>query len=401
MKKYTLEEVVNTKREREFLNLPKTLYKGDRNWVCPLDNDILKVFNPKKNHLFEEGEAIRWVALDDKGRVVGRIAAFYNKRLADANEVPTGGCGFFECENSQEVANLLFDTSKEWLINHGMEAMDGPINFGDRSDWWGLLVQGYEFQPLYANNYNPTYYKELFENYGFQNYFNQHSYFRPVKLGDLNQAVYDKAKRLEENPGYRFEHISKNNLDKVAQDFRFIYNKAWALFSGVKPIDNEQVKSLMSNLKPIIDERLIHFAYFNDEPIGFYISLPDLNRTIGAFNGKLNLFNKLRLLFSLKFSKRSDRIFCLIFAVIPEFHGKGVESGLMNSFEREMESGSKYKTMELAWIGDFNPVMMRMIENYVRAKRHKMHTTYRLYFDPTKEFKRAPRMGVKKAAAKA
>ena len=191
MKKYTLEEVVDTKREIEFLNLPKRLYKGNRNWVCPLDNDILKAFNPKKNHLFNNGEAIRWIAIDSDGKVVGRIAAFYNRELAAANEVPTGGCGFFECENDPQIANLLFDYSKKWLSDHGMEAMDGPINFGDRADWWGLLVQGYEYQPLYANNYNPPYYKELFENYGFQNYFNQHSYFKNIKAGELNQAVYE------------------------------------------------------------------------------------------------------------------------------------------------------------------------------------------------------------------
>ncbi len=402
MKKYTLEEVVDTKREIEFLNLPKRLYKGNRNWVCPLDNDILKAFNPKKNHLFNNGEAIRWIAIDSDGKVVGRIAAFYNRELAAANEVPTGGCGFFECENDPQIANLLFDYSKKWLSDHGMEAMDGPINFGDRADWWGLLVQGYEYQPLYANNYNPPYYKELFENYGFQNYFNQHSYFKNIKAGELNQAVYDRAKRLEETPGYRFEHISKSNLDKVTQDFRFIYNKAWALFTGVKPIDSDQAKGLMRKLKPIIDERLMHFAYFNDQPIGFFIMVPDLNRAIEPFNGKLNWFNKLRLLYSLKFSKKLDRVFGVIFGVIPEFHGKGIESGLMNCFEKEMAKGDlKYKTLELAWVGDFNPVMMRMVESYVCAKRHKMHTTYRLLFDPTREFKRAPRMGLKSAVKKA
>ncbi len=401
MKKYTLEEVVDSKREREFLNLPKRIYKGNRNWVCPLDNDILKVFNPQKNHLFNNGEAIRWIAVDSEGKVVGRIAAFYNRELAAANELPTGGCGFFECENEPEIANMLFDASKEWLISHGLEAMDGPINFGDRADWWGLLVNGYEFQPLYANSYNPPYYKELFENYGFQNFFNQHSYFKNIKAGDLNQSVYDKAKRLESLPGYRIEHISKKNLDKVTEDFRFVYNKAWALFTGVKPIDSDQAKSLMKKLKPIIDERLMHFAFFNDEPIGFFIMAPDLNRAIGAYNGKLNWFNKLRLMYNLKFTNKLDRVFGIIFAVIPEFRGKGIEAGLMCSFEKEMAKESlKYKTLELAWVGDFNPVMMRMVESYVCAKRHKMHTTYRLLFDPTREFKRSPRMGLKNSATK-
>ena len=93
-----------------------------------------------------------------------------------------------------------------------------------------------------------------------------------------------------------------------------------------------------------------------------------------------------------------DRIFGMIFGVLPEYQGKGIESGLIRCMEKEIDKGtiSHYKTMEMAWIGDFNPVMMRMVESYVCASRHKIHTTYRYLFDRTKEFKRCPRLGIKK-----
>ena len=149
--KYTLQEVTSPQLAREFLNLPKRIYKGNRNWVCPLDEDIEKVFDPARNPLFGDGEAIRWLVRNRKNEVVGRIAAFYNREQAAIEEQPTGGCGFFEAINDQEVADLLFDAARMWLASRGMEAMDGPINFGPRDTWWGLLVEGYEFQPLYAN----------------------------------------------------------------------------------------------------------------------------------------------------------------------------------------------------------------------------------------------------------
>ncbi|MBO5850393.1 MAG: hypothetical protein J6Q47_03835, partial [Paludibacteraceae bacterium] len=122
-----------------------------------------------------------------------------------------------------------------------------------------------------------------------------------------------------------------------------------------------------------------------------------LNRIIGKFKGRLPLVNKLRLLLALKIH-RVDRILGMIFGVLPEFQGKGVESGLIRCMEKEIENGSLrgYKTMELAWIGDFNPVMMRMVESYVCAKRHKQHTTYRYLFDRTKPFKRCPRIAMQK-----
>lgn len=128
--KYTLQEVTTPALEREWLDFPKRIYKGNRNWVCPLDVDVLEVFNPSKNELFADGEAIRWVARDARGELVGRIAAFYNREKASIEEQPTGGCGFFESIDDQQVADMLFEASRMWLASRGMEAMDGPINFG-------------------------------------------------------------------------------------------------------------------------------------------------------------------------------------------------------------------------------------------------------------------------------
>ena len=399
MEKYTLEEVRTRRQAREFLSMARKLYKGNRNWVQPLDDDIEKVFDPARNRMFEGGEAIRWLLRNGQGDVVGRIAAFYNADQAAAEEQPTGGCGFFECINSQEAANMLFDAARDWLRSKGMEAMDGPINFGPRDEWWGCLVQGFELQPLYTNPYNLPYYKELFEGYGFQNYFNQYTYQRNMRVGEFNPTVYARVKRLEETPGYRFDHIDKRNLEQVADDFRLIYNKAWANFPGVRPMTREQAQSMMKAMKPIIDEKLIYFAYFNDEPVGFFIMVPDLNRVIGRFHGKLNLVNKLRLMAMLKFTHKADRVFAIIFGVTPEFHGRGIESGIMHEFERVVARGDiHYKTLELAWMGDFNPVMIRMVENYVCAHRNKTHVTYRYLFDRTREFHRCPRLGLKRNA---
>ena len=115
----------------------------------------------------------------------------------------------------------------------------------------------------------------------------------------------------------------------------------------------------------------------------------------GSFNGKFGWWNKLRLMWALKVAHKADRVLGLIFGVTPEFHGKGIEAGIIREFEKAVPK-LPYKSLELAWIGDFNPVMMRMVESYVCATKHKMHTTYRYLFDRTKEFHRCPRMGVKR-----
>ena len=399
MSNYILREVKCKSDERKWLYVDRSLYQGYENWVCPLDNDILAVFDPERNKKFQDGEAIRWYVEDTTtGKAIARIAAFYDHETANGYEQPTGGCGFFEAPNSQEVANMMFDAAREWLQERGMEAMDGPINFGARDMWWGLLVEGFEYQPLYGNPYNPPYYKELFENYGFQNYFNQNSYLWRVYEDDVNEVVLEKAKRVMSTPGYRYEDVNNISLEQAAENLRVIYNKAWALFTGVNPMTEEEAQKLMRSLKPIIDPNVIFFVYNESEPIGFFVMVPDLNRIIGKFNGKLGLWQKLRLMWDLKVRKASDRLFGIIFAITPEYQGKGLESGMMKHILDTYIRTDKnhYKDVEFAWIGDFNPVMNRMIERYVCARRHKMHTTYRYLFDRTKEFTRCPRVGFKK-----
>ncbi len=399
---YRLQKVVDAPSRKEFLEFSKRLYQGCEQWVCPIDETINKVFDPAYNKLFVDGDACRWLAVDSEGKTVGRIAAFYNKEKAELEEQLTGGCGFFDVIDSQEVADMLFDASREWLTERGMEAMDGPINFGQRDSWWGVLVSGFEFQPLFENPYNYAYYKDLFENYGFKNYFNQNTYQWIPKDDDVNSMVSQRAKRLHQTPGYTFRTIDMNDLDGATENFRTIYNKAWAVFSGVKPMTVEESHAMMNMLKPIIDPDIIFYAYFNGEPIGFFIMVPDLNRIIGRFNGKFGLWQKIQFMWELKVKRSSDRIFAIIFAVSPEFRGKGVESGIMQAVLDQYirTPRNRYKTLELAWMGDFNPVMNRMVEQYVGATLHKVHTTYRYLFDRTKEFKRCPRIGMVKQETK-
>ena len=394
--RYTLQEVCDQPSEREFLDLVDRIYAAYPLYVRPLDESLKGVFNSQKNRLFNGGEAIRWIVRDAEGVAVGRIAAFYNREQAALEEQPTGGCGFFESINDKEVAHLLFDAARKWLQERGMEAMDGPINFGARDAFWGLLVENFDSMPLFENSYNPPYYQALFEEYGFQNYFNQHTYHKELGVGLMSDSVYERVKRLQENPAYRFDHISKKDLERVIEEFRTVYNKAWARFSGVKEMTREEALRMLNMLRPILDEKLVYFAYHNQEPIGFFIMIPDLNRLMGDFRGRFGWWEKLRLWWRLKVSRKADRVFGLIFGVSPDFHGKGIESGMMHAFERQVK-GLHYKELELSWIGDFNPVMMRMVEGYVCASRHKMHTTYRYLFDREKEFKRCPRLGRKKS----
>ena len=280
---------------RQFLEVPLVIYKNDPNFIQPLDKDINDVFNHKKNKAFRFGECGRWLLKDEDGKLIGRIAVFVYKKYKNKGDTQkTGGIGFFECINNQEAADMLFDVSKHWLLQRGMEAMDGPINFGERDRWWGLVVEGFK-PPIYLMNYNLPYYQELFENYGFKNFYNQICWHMFVNT-QLNEKFVEQAVKYNENPEFSAIHIKKNEMRKFAHDFCEVYNAAWSKHEGNKQMKKEVAYKMFKSMKPVIDEKLIWFVYYKNNPIAFWINLPELNQIFKRFHGKFGLIEKLRFL---------------------------------------------------------------------------------------------------------
>lgn len=379
-------EVNEQKYINEFLKLPKTIYKNDKNWVPHLRQDIEKVFDKKANKYFRHGEAIRWILKDNHGKTIGRIAAFVNKKTANSFKQPTGGIGFFECIDDKNTAFLLFDTAKNWLIKNGMEAMDGPINFGEKDKFWGLITENFTAPPYYNQNYNPSYYVSFFEDYGFKVYYEQYIYSRNT-TDPLADLLIEKADRIAKNDSYTFETIKKNNLSKYAEDFRTIYNRAWLKHEGFKGMEQKQAMTIMKTIKPIIDEDLIHFAYYNGTPVGFFIALPEINQIFKKVGDNFNWWGKVKF-FIYQQMGVCDTFFGLAFGIDPDHQSKGLEGALFNNIKKQVAIKNKYKEVVITWIGDFNPKMIHVIENLGATKLRTL-CTYRYLFDREKPFERA------------
>jgi hypothetical protein len=385
-------EVKSPLQIQEFLTLPIRLYKNEPYWIRPIDADVEAVFSPQKNKLFAHGECSRWILQDDAGVTIGRVAAFVDQKTVNkGNEQPTGGMGFFECINNQDAAFILFDQCKHWLQQRGIEAMDGPINFGPRDRWWGLLVEGYDKEPNYQCNYNLPYYKNFFEAYGFQVYFYQLTFGRKV-MGYISEKLDTKANLVEEAKGYRFDYFRGKDLNKLADDIRYVYNKAWAKRGEIPELSQLQARNLVKQMKPVMDRRLVWFGYYHDEPIAFFISIPELNQIFKYLNGKLDVSGKLKFLWH-QWRKTNRKAFGILFGIVPEHHGKGVDGGIIAAFKKMIQTEYKrYDDYEFGWIGDFNPKMLRVSEQ-IQTKVVKKHATYRKLFDENKPFKRFPMIG--------
>ncbi len=382
-------QVSTPQHVREFLLLPVRLYKDTPCWIRPLDNDIESVFDPEKNKTFRQGECIRWILQSDSGETIGRVAAFVNqKTVMKGNDQPTGGMGFFECINDREAAFALFDECRKWLASRGMEAMDGPINFGNRDRWWGLLVEGFDREPNYQCNYNFSYYKDLFEAYGFQVYFNQLTFWRTVQ-GPISPKLQRKAEIVAKDPDYEFRHIRKDELALLPDYILKVYNKAWANRRDVPELSMAQAKLIVKQMKPIMDIRLLFFGFYKGEPVAFFLSLPEINQIFKYVNGKLDLMGKIKFLWH-SVLKTNKKAFGILFGVVPEHQGKGLDGAIVNASKKVLqEQYTRYTEYEMNWIGDFNPKMINVVEQ-VGAEVSKRHATYRKLFDETKPFKRHP-----------
>lgn len=216
----------------------------------------------------------------------------------------------------------------------------------------------------------------------------------------LEQKYYDRHAECAKDPNFRSQHIKKNQLDKFAADFTIVYNKAWAGHGGLKQLEEKVVRKMFHSMKPVMDERINWFLYYKDEPIGIWINLPDLNQWFKHLNGKFTWWHKLKFLW-IKSTGENKKFTGLVFGIVPEFQGKGVDTylvvegckviqGLTINEKGEYNLGQLiYDEYEMQWIGEFNPKMINVAENLAK-NRSRILTTYRYLFDRTKEFKAHP-----------
>jgi hypothetical protein len=373
---------------KEFILANVRLNSDVPGYIRPLNSEIDEVFDPSDNKAFRHGECARWVLKDDEGLLIGRVAAFVNKKYKNkGDDVPVGGMGFFDCIHNQEAADMLLDVARHWLTQRGMEAMDGPINFGERDKWWGLLTEGFH-EPLYGMNFNPPYYKELLENYGFRPFFQQLCFGLDPKK-PLSPKLMQRHAVLAADPDYSARMIEKKHLEKYALDFVTIYNAAYAGHGGLKEMKKDLALQLFNKMKPLLDEKIVWFVYHKETPVAMFLNIPDLNQYFKHFNGRFGLLQKLYFLW-LKARGACRNFTGLIFAIAPEFQAKGIDAYMIAEAASVTQPKTAYTYYEMQWIGDFNPKMVNIAKNMGETYISRKLTTYRYLFDRGKEFKRHP-----------
>lgn len=360
-----------------FHKVPATVYKNDPNWIAPLQMEINAIFDPKENKAFEHGHAQAFVLLDANNKPIGRITAFVDE-ARNVNKLREGGLGFFECIEDFNAAQALFKAGEDYLQAHEVQVIDGPINFGQRDKFWGLLVRGFE-PALYQENYNPTYYEQFFLDAGYIPFEQILTY-----KGDTAAIPFKRlgaiAERLKQRQPMYVRAFSYEEADRFAKDFAEVYNASFGHFEHVNPIDEAVVKKMMEQAKPILDPELACIAYYDDKPAGFVVLYPDINPLVKHAKGKLNWRTIPTFLWKKKWTKTFN-VKGMGFGIHPAYQSKGIFALLINFLGTDRVL-TVYPKMYLATIRTHNHEI-RSIYAKLKVDIDRVHVTFRKALDPT------------------
>jgi len=373
MEKIIYTKPVSNEAERSlFIKLPKSIYKGDKNWVQPLNFDVKRNLDISKNPFFNHSRIKLWIAYKD-GIPAGRIAAIVNENHNKTHNDKTGFFGYFECVNDSEVSKVLFDEAGNWLKENGMDNMRGPINLST-NDEVGLLVEGFDVPPVILMLYNPEYYENLLLSYGFTKTKDLFAYLVRANILQDNK-VMDKLRRISDmvlkREKIEIQTLNMNDFSNELTKVKEVYNNAWQHNWGFVPLTDSEMDFIADSLKPIVDKDLVYFAMFEGKPIGFSLAIPDMNQVFIKMKGKLFPFGIIKLLLN---RKKINSIRLITLGVIPKFQKRGIEAVFIKN-TIDIGSAKGYKAAEISWILEDNIPMVQTAVN-LGAEKYK---TYRLF----------------------
>jgi GNAT superfamily N-acetyltransferase len=357
---------------RAFIKLPFRLHRGTP-WVPPLIVERREFLNHDRNPFFDHAEAEYFLAERD-GEVVGRVTAHVDERWTQHNGGNDGMFGFFECERSPETASALIETAAGWLRGRGRERMLGPMDF-TTNDECGLLVEGFDLDPIVLEPWHPPYYQELIEGLGMTKAMDLLMWelrFGRLKHGErFHDMIHQAAEAATNEHGVVIRHMRKRELEAEVQRFMEVYNEAWDRNWGFVPITEDEVRFQVKNLKPILDENWAMIAERDGEVVGAALTLPDVNQVLSKMNGRLLPFGWFRFL---RGRRKISRVRVLALGVKPSYQHLGVAAAL---YVEHIETAARVPQTwgEMGWILEVNEAMNRAMEGMggTVVKRYRLY----------------------------
>jgi ribosomal protein S18 acetylase RimI-like enzyme len=365
-----IKEIVTGKERARFIKFPWQIYRSDSNWVPPLILERNDFLTPHKNPFFDHAEVKLFMACDDTGHALGRIAGIIDHNYIATHKEDTGFFGLFECVADQEVAGRLFDEVAQFLKSRGIAIMRGPENLSVNHDI-GLLVEGFTVPPMFMMPYNLKYYEQLILGYGFVKAMDLYAYYGEHNHGPIPNRIERGAQLCQKKYKFKVRPLNMKDFATEAKRIQAVYTAAWENNWGAVPMTEKEFTHLARNLKLIIDPDLCLIAEVGNEVAGFSLAVPDFNQVLRRLNGRLLPFGLFKLLW---YKQKINGMRMIAMGIKKEFRHMGIDNYFYyETYQRGPANG--YTRCEMSWVLENNTAMNRALEKigYTRYK------TYRLY----------------------
>jgi GNAT superfamily N-acetyltransferase len=353
---------VETKADKKaFVNLAWEVYRDDPAWVPPLKDEVHGLITPGKNPWFEHAKAKFWLA-ERGGKVVGRISGQVDELVQQHMGQGTGQWGMLEALDG-EAAAALIATAEDWLREQGMTRALGPISL---SIWDepGLEIEGFNEPPTVMMGHHKPEYRKWIEDAGYEKAKDLLTY--EVDIANWwDERIARLIEMGERNPRIRFRKVDKSKFAEEARIILNLLNDAWSDNWGFVPLTESEIAYAGKKLKPIIYNELVWIAYYDNEPVAFMITLPDINELIKDLNGELFPFGWMKLLWRLR-KPMTHRARVPLMGVAKKLHHTRLASQLafmlIEFTRREVVAKFGVEIGEFGWILEDNKGMLSIAE---------------------------------------
>ncbi|HOW89479.1 MAG TPA: hypothetical protein PL037_04285 [Elusimicrobiales bacterium] len=351
-----------------FVSFPYGLFRGHPYWVGELKKDVRHLL--EQGHPFwRHGERRLLMAFRD-GRPVGRLAAIINSKHNAFHSEKCGFFGFFDCAEDPEAAAGLFAAAEDWLRRAGMDLARGPVN-PSTNETCGLLIEGFDSEPMVMTPYNPPYYAKLIEGSGFAKVKDLYA-FQILTRSGFPERMEKIITRLTRGGGVSLDLVNIKRMNEALADLKDVYNSAWDANWGFVPMTDGELDELARGLKPLLKPEYLYFARVDGKAAGFVLLLPDFNTALKHVNGALTPLNLLPFLYRMFSPIRRGRLLAL--GVKKEFRNRGIELLLIKqAFASAARMGWEYA--DLSWTLEDNEA----INNAITAVGGKVYKRFRIY----------------------
>ena len=337
---FTIKEVFTKKDLRRFVHFPNELYKDNQYYVPQIESMDRDTLDPTKNHAFEVCEGKYWLAYDENGKIVGRVAGIINHRYNEKVGEKMCRFGWIDFIDNQDVSRALMDAVEQYAKDNGMNVISGPTGFLE-FDAAGILVEGFDKLPTAYGKYNAPYYESHMLNLGYQKEvdFVEYRIIVPDVIPERYERLADvvaKKNGLHEAPIRRHSDITPY-IDGIFKCMNEAYSKLHDFSELTQGQCDDLKKQFLSNvsvdyLSVILDN--------DNKVVAFGVGLPSLSVAMQKAKGKLFPFGFIHILRALK---KNDTLDLLLIAIDEKYQNKGVNAMIFNRFAQGItKNGIKY-----------------------------------------------------------